>query len=107
MNVKILIYGLSALIACFGGYAAGVYQVSNRPVEIKTECNCDADKILESINQQLKDLQKANGLQIEKLKGFKGNFNNYQNYHIEMNGDSLILQKIESMITASKIVRCK
>ena len=114
MNIilsKIAIPVIAAIIFGFAGYAAGVYQVSNRPLEIKTEAPKDTEQILKSINQKLSDLQNANAINIDKMKGFKGTFQVSQNYHIEMNGDSLVVKaigkEVEGIVSGLRLARCK
>jgi len=104
MNIilsKIAIPVLAAIICGFGGYAAGVYQVSNRPIDVKTECP----------QANLKCPDAVNTIDFDKIKGFKGNINLTQQYHVEMDGDSLIVKKIidEMNIELAKLrlARCK
>jgi len=109
---KIAIPVIAAIICGFGGYAAGVYQVSNRPLEIKTEAPKDkSEEILKSIDKKLADLQNANAINIDKMKGFKGTFQVSQSYHIQMNGDSLVIKaigkEVEGIVSGLKLARCK
>jgi len=53
----------------------------------------------------------VNTIDFDKIKGFKGNINLDQHYHVEMNGDSLIVKKIiEEMsleLQKLRLARCK
>lgn len=53
----------------------------------------------------------VNTIDFDKIKGFKGNINLNQQYHVQMNGDSLILKKIIDQMTLElqkiRLARCK
>ena len=53
----------------------------------------------------------VNTIDFDKIKGFKGNITLDQHYHVEMNGDSLIVKKIitemEEKLNQLRLARCK
>jgi hypothetical protein len=49
----------------------------------------------------------ANVIDIDKLKNFKGQFRIEQHYHVEMDGDSLFMERLKKEFNNLKIVRCK
>lgn len=53
----------------------------------------------------------VNTIDFDKIKGFKGNITLDQHYHVEMNGDSLVVKKIiEEMgleLQKIRLARCK
>ena len=53
----------------------------------------------------------VNTIDFDKIKGFKGNITLDQHYHVEMNGDSLIVKKIitemEAKLNQLRLARCK
>jgi len=53
----------------------------------------------------------VNTIDFDKIKGFKGNITLDQHYHVEMDGDSLIIEKMiaamEKQLSGLKLARCK
>lgn len=53
----------------------------------------------------------GNSFEVEKMKGFKGNFTLHQHFEIEANGDSLMMKKIITEMTLQlemlRVVKCK
>lgn len=53
----------------------------------------------------------VNTIDFDKIKGFKGNITLDQHYHVQMNGDSLIVKKIitemEAKLNQLRLARCK
>ena len=102
---------LAAILCGFGGYAAGVYQVSSRSLEVKT--NCPAPVV------NLKCPDPINTIDFDKVKNFKGTLKIDQNYRMEVNADSLFTKKmvdeivkqntssLQNEIAKLKLARCK
>lgn len=59
----------------------------------------------------LKCPEAVNTIDFDKIKGFKGNITLDQHYHVEMNGDSLIVKKfideLEAKLNQLRLARCK
>jgi len=53
----------------------------------------------------------VNTIDFDKIKGFKGNINLDQHYHVEMQGDSLIIEKMIAAMSLElqkiRLARCK
>lgn len=53
----------------------------------------------------------VNTIDFDKIKGFKGNITLDQHYHVQMNGDSMIVKKIitemEAKLNMLRLARCK
>jgi len=76
--------GLPALVL-MAGVVAGIFlqqRVLDKPVHITCpkapDCHCP----------------EAQGIDFEKIKGFKGNINVHQHYTMEVNGDSTLITKV-------------
>ena len=99
---KILVPFIAALIVGIGGYVGGVTQVSNRPLEIKTEA---------PFIPPCPVCPPTLGNELEKVKGKYVTVNLYQNINIEMESDTLILKKIgdtvEARMNKLKLSKCK
>tara|TARA_R110000868_G_scaffold178225_1_gene417800 strand:+ start:537 stop:842 length:306 start_codon:yes stop_codon:yes gene_type:complete len=97
--VKILPYLLSFILGI--GTMIGIQRATKQ--DIKLECPAPV------VNLKCPDA--VNTIDFDKIKGFKGNINLDQHYHVEMNGDSLIIKKIidEMKLELNKIrlARCK
>jgi hypothetical protein len=53
----------------------------------------------------------VNTIDFDKIKGFKGNITLDQHYHVQMNGDSMIVKKIitemENKLNQLRLAKCK
>jgi hypothetical protein len=62
------------------------------------DCNCP-------------DIPPSNGIEFDKIKGFKGTISLTQHYRVDVNGDSLVMRKFEDVVKAQlkelKVSRCK
>lgn len=111
MVSKLLTPVLASLITGFVGFTAGVYKVSNRPLEVKTACPkpvCPEFKCPE-----------GNSIDFDKMKNFRGTLSITQKYYITANGDSLYTRKmVRDIVEAQtitlrkelervKLVKCK
>ena len=71
--------------------------------DIKLECPAPV------VNLKCPDA--VNTIDFDKIKGFKGNITLDQHYHVQMNGDSMIVKKIisemEIKLNALRLARCK
>lgn len=97
--VKILPYLVSFVLGI--GAMIGIQRATRQ--DIKLECPPPI------VNLKCPDA--VNTIDFDKIKGFKGNITLDQHYHVEMNGDSLIVKKIidEMNLELQKIrlARCK
>jgi hypothetical protein len=97
--VKILPYLVSFLLGI--GAMIGIQRATRQ--DIKLECPAPI--------VSLKCPDAVNTIDFDKIKGFKGNINLTQQYHVEMNGDSLIVKKIIDEMTLElqkiRLARCK
>jgi hypothetical protein len=98
---KIGLPALAAIVLGFAGYALGVHQVSSRALEIKTECPAPVCNCPDPVNT----------IDFDKVKNFKGTLKIDQNYKVEINGDSLLLKKlneeIDKKLKELRLARCK
>ncbi len=94
----VLVFGIAAGI---GGTLSITKAV--KP-EIKLECP-------QPVCPQPKCDCSSNAVDIDKLKNFKGTFSVQQHYHVEMNGDSLVVKAIisemEAKLNQLRLARCK
>lgn len=99
---KFLAPTLIGIVLGVGGIL-GLQHLQPKP-EVKVECP-------QPVCPQPKCDCSGNAIDIEKLKGFKGTFSINQHYHVEMNGDSLVVKKIISEMEAKlkelRLARCK
>ena len=105
MIIPEVIFGLAAPlfigIALGAGAILGINHLNKQ--DIKLECPAPI------VNLKCPDA--VNTIDFDKIKGFKGNINLTQKYHVEMNGDSLIVKKIIEEMSAElakiRLARCK
>jgi len=97
--VKILPYLLSFVLGI--GAMIGIQRATRQ--DIKLECPPPI------VNLKCPDA--VNTIDFDKIKGFKGNITLDQHYHVEMNGDSLIVKKIidemNKELQRLRLARCK
>jgi len=97
--VKALPYLITFILGI--GTMIGIQRATKQ--DIKLECPAPV------VNLKCPDA--VNTIDFDKIKGFKGNINLDQHYHVEMNGDSLIIKRIidEMKLELNKIrlARCK
>jgi len=83
------------------GSVVGIQKATKQ--DIKLECPAPI------VNLKCPDA--VNTIDFDKIKGFKGNITLDQHYHVEMNGDSLIVKQIiEEMnkeLQKIRLARCK
>lgn len=91
---------LIGIVIGIGG-VVGIQKATRQ--EIKLECPAPI------VNLKCPDA--VNTIDFDKIKGFKGNITLDQHYHVEMNGDSMIVKKIisemELKLNALRLARCK
>ena len=101
---KFMLPIIGAIMMGFGGYAAGVYQVSNRPIEITSTPIIPACPSCPSCPPTL-------GSELEKVKGKYVTVNLNQALTIQMESDTTILKaignEVESRINKLRVVKCK
>ena len=97
--VKILPYLISFILGI--GAMIGIQRATRQ--DIKLECPAPI------VNLKCPDA--ANTIDFDKIKGFKGNITLDQHYHVEMNGDSLIVKQIidemNKELSKLRLARCK
>jgi hypothetical protein len=108
MIIKYLI-PLVAFIGLAAGSFFGVKVLAPKPEKINY--NEIRQIIAEEVRKLPKPKPQGSSIDIDKLKNFKGTFSLHQHTDIEVNGDSLILVKIQSMVKNEfenfKVKRCK
>jgi len=97
---KFAIPGLIGLVVGIGS-VIGIQRATKQ--DIKLECPAPI------VNLKCPDA--VNTIDFDKIKGFKGNIDLNQHYHVEMDGDSLVIEKIieemEKKLSALRLARCK
>jgi len=97
--VKVLPYLLSFVLGI--GAMIGIQRATRQ--DIKLECPPPI------VNLKCPDA--VNTIDFDKIKGFKGNIALDQHYHVEMNGDSLVVKKIidemNKELQKLRLARCK
>jgi len=97
--VKVLPYLLAFVMGI--GAMIGIQRATRQ--DIKLECPAPV--------VSLKCPDAVNTIDFDKIKGFKGNINLDQYYHVEMEGDSLIIEKMISAMSLElqklRMARCK
>jgi len=99
---KILLPLIAALIVGIGGYVGGVTQVSNRPLEIKTQA---------PIIPPCPVCPPTLGSELDKVKGKYVTVNLHQNLYIQMETDTMVLKavgdEVEARMARLKLAKCK
>jgi hypothetical protein len=91
------------------GGVVGIQRATKQ--DIKVEVANPSQATLDMIAKRLGDLEKSNSIEIEKMKNFKGTFIVHQHYHVEMKGDSTIVNaigdEVHKRMNNLKLSRCK
>jgi len=97
--VKVLPYLLAFVLGI--GAMIGIQRATRQ--DIKLECPAPI--------VSLKCPDAVNTIDFDKIKGFKGNITLDQHYHVEMNGDSLVVKQIIDEMSKElqklRLARCK